>query len=405
MIPKSNYRNSTYFDEIYHARTAYEFIHDLPVYEWTHPPLGKIFISLGINIFGMTPFGWRIVGTLFGIMMVPVLYIFSKKMFGTTWISTLSTVVFSFEFMHFTQSRIATIDVYITFFIMMMYLFMYKYCDEYVGKKSLGSSFVPLALSGLFMGLGVACKWTGAYAGIGLALIFFVTLFVKKNHDKISNIDIYKTTGFCIAAFVVVPLIIYVLSYIPFLRSNNGGFYDIIQNQINMLTYHGETVVNSEHFFSSKWYEWIIDYRPIWYYTGTNGTLTENISAFGNPLVWISGLLAFFYCVYDAVCYRNKNAIFLVVSYLAQLLPWVFVERTTFIYHYFPCVPFLILMIAHFIHRMYQKHKGTKAFYIGFTIATVLLFIMFYPAISGFPVDGDYVRNFLIWAPSWHLIG
>ena len=172
-----------------------------------------------------------------------------------------------------------------------------------------------------------------------------------------------------------------------------------------MLTYHGETVVNSEHFFSSKWYEWIIDYRPIWYYTGTNGTLTENISAFGNPLVWISGLLAFFYCVYDAVCYRNKNAIFLVVSYLAQLLPWVFVERTTFIYHYFPCVPFLILMIAHFIHRMYQKYKGTKAFYIGFTIATVLLFIMFYPAISGFPVDGDYVKNFLIWAPSWHLIG
>ncbi len=401
----SNYRNSTYFDEIYHARTAYEFIHDLPVYEWTHPPLGKTFISLGINVFGMTPFGWRIIGTLFGIMMVPVIYIFSKKMFGTTWISTLTTIVFSFDFMHFTQSRIATIDVYVTFFIMLMYLFMYKYCDEYLGKKSIYKTFIPLALSGIFMGLGVSCKWTGAYAGVGLAVIFFLSIFLKRKRTEITNTDIYKTTGFCVLAFVIVPLLIYALSYIPFLHSNDGGFNDIIQNQIDMLTYHGETVVDSEHYFSSPWYQWIIDYKPIWYYTGTNGMLTENISAFGNPLVWISGLLAFLYCIYDALCYRNKNATFLVISYIAQLLPWVFVARTTFIYHYFPCVPFLVLMIAHFIHRMYQKYKGIKIFYIGFTIATVILFIMFYPSISGFPVDGNYVRNFLLWLPSWHLIG
>ncbi len=401
----SNYRNSTYFDEIYHARTAYEFIHEIPVYEWTHPPLGKTFISLGITAFGMTPFGWRIAGTLFGIMMIPLLYIFSKKMFGATWISTLSTIVFSFDFMHFTQSRIATIDVYVTFFIMMMYLFMYKYCDEYLGKKSTSRTFIPLALSGLFMGFGVACKWTGAYAGVGLAIIFFLNIFLKRKRDEITNKDIYKTAVFCVLAFVIVPLLIYVFSYFPFVRSNNGGFDAIIQNQIDMFTYHGKTVVDSEHPFSSEWFKWIVDYRPIWYYTGTNGTLTENISAFGNPLVWISGLLAFLYCIYDAIFYSNKNASFLVISYLAQLLPWVFVERTTFIYHYFPCVPFLVLMIAHFIHRIHQKYKGTKVFYIGFAIATIILFIMFYPSISGFPVIGDYVKNFLIWLPSWNLIG
>lgn len=401
----SNYRNSTYFDEIYHARTAYEFIHELPVYEWTHPPLGKTFISLGIKAFGMTPFGWRIAGTLFGIMMVPLLYIFSKKMFGKTWISTLSTIVFSFDFMHFTQSRIATIDVYVTFFIMLMYLFMYIYCDEYLGKKFTSKTFIPLSLSGLFMGFGVACKWTGVYAGAGLAVIFFLCIFLKRKRNEISSNDIYKTIGFCVAAFVIVPLLIYALSYIPFLRSNGGGFGAIIQNQIDMFTYHGETVVESEHPFSSQWFKWIVDYRPIWYYTGTNGTLTENISAFGNPIVWISGLLAFFYCIYDVILYHNKNAGFLVISYLAQLLPWVLVERTTFIYHYFPCVPFLVLMVAHFVHRMYQKYKGTKVFYIGFAIATVILFIMFYPSISGFPVDGNYVRKFLIWLPSWCLIG
>ena len=48
------------FDEIYHARTAYEHILGMKPYENSHPPLGKLFISLGILAFGMNPFGWRI---------------------------------------------------------------------------------------------------------------------------------------------------------------------------------------------------------------------------------------------------------------------------------------------------------------------------------------------------------
>ena len=405
-VPDSaNYRNSTYFDEIYHARTAYELIHELPVYEWTHPPLGKIFISQGINLFGMTPFGWRIIGTLFGILMVPILYVFTKKMFGLTWISGLSSIVFAFDFMHFTQSRIATIDVYVTFFIMLMYLFMYKYAYEHLGKKPFKNTLVSLGLSGIFMGLGIACKWTGAYAGAGLAVIFFWALYSKYKKGEIAVKDILKTICFCLGAFVAVPILIYALSYIPFIRANDGGFYDMIQNQIDMFSYHGKTVVSSTHPFSSQWYKWIVNYRPIWYYSGTNGNLSENISAFGNPIVWISGLLAFFYCVYDAIKNRDKNAIFLVVSYLAQLLPWTFVTRTTFIYHYFPCVPFLVLMIAHFVYKTYRKNKAIKPYFIAFTVISVLLFIMFYPAISGFPVNGDYVRDFLRWLPSWQLIG
>ena len=44
------YENSSYFDEIYHARTAYEHILGLEPYENTHPPLGKHIISIGIQI-------------------------------------------------------------------------------------------------------------------------------------------------------------------------------------------------------------------------------------------------------------------------------------------------------------------------------------------------------------------
>ena len=47
----STYYNSTYFDEIYHARTAYEHLRGVYPYEVSHPPLGKEILSLGIVLF------------------------------------------------------------------------------------------------------------------------------------------------------------------------------------------------------------------------------------------------------------------------------------------------------------------------------------------------------------------
>lgn len=56
-IREPTYYDETMFDEVYHGRTAYEFLHGLSIYENTHPPLGKSIISIGIALFGMNPFG------------------------------------------------------------------------------------------------------------------------------------------------------------------------------------------------------------------------------------------------------------------------------------------------------------------------------------------------------------
>ena len=64
--------NSSYFDEIYHARTALEHMRGMHPYEISHPPLGKLLIALGMAIWGVTPFGWRFTGTLFGAAMLPL---------------------------------------------------------------------------------------------------------------------------------------------------------------------------------------------------------------------------------------------------------------------------------------------------------------------------------------------
>ena len=79
MVPdKPTYYDEAYFDEIYHPRTAWEHIRGIEPYEISHPPLGKLIMGVGIRLFGMTPFGWRFMGTLFGVGMLPLLYVFLK---------------------------------------------------------------------------------------------------------------------------------------------------------------------------------------------------------------------------------------------------------------------------------------------------------------------------------------
>jgi dolichyl-phosphate-mannose-protein mannosyltransferase len=417
--------NSTYFDEIYHARTGYELLHGLPVYEWTHPPLGKIFISLGIAIFGMVPFGWRIVGTIFGILMIPAIYLFAKRLFKHSWLAVVTCLLFTFDFMHFVQTRIATIDVYVTFFIILMYYFMYKYYTMSFYDTPLRKTLVPLALSGLCMGLGIASKWTGVYAGCGLAVLFFLTLFRRfreysyaktKPRGQTDGIqheaviqsfqsNTIKTLLWCCLFFIVVPIIIYLLAYIPYVRCTGGGFASILKNQADMLTYHSKTVLTSTHPFSSHWYEWPIMRRPIWYYSSAvSNTVKEGISAFGNPLVWWLGIAAFVYMIYLAIAKKDKTALFLIIAYLAQLVSWIPVTRITFIYHYFPCVPFIVLMLGHSIYRLYQANHNYK--YAAFVYAglVVVLFAFFYPVLSGLPMNVEFVKTWMEWFPTWILI-
>ena len=119
----STYYNSTYFDEIYHARTAYEHLRGVYPYEVSHPPLGKEILSLGIVLFGMTPFGWRFMGTLFGVAMLPLMWDLLRRMFRDDRVALCGAALLAFDFMHLTQTRIATIDSFATFFILLMYLF------------------------------------------------------------------------------------------------------------------------------------------------------------------------------------------------------------------------------------------------------------------------------------------
>jgi hypothetical protein len=132
LVPyRPNVLHSTYFDEVYFPRTALEQLLDWPViYENTHPPLGKDIMQVGIAIMGMTPFGWRWLGTLTGALMLPLMYAMAKRLFKDSYWATFCTLFLAADFMHFVQTRIGTVDSYLVLFIMAPYHFMLVYLDE-----------------------------------------------------------------------------------------------------------------------------------------------------------------------------------------------------------------------------------------------------------------------------------
>ncbi|MCH5252628.1 MAG: glycosyltransferase family 39 protein [Lachnospiraceae bacterium] len=421
----TTFRSGTYFDEIYHARTAYEMTQPgVYCYENTHPPLGKFLISIGIRIFGMNPFGWRIVGVIFGILMLPFMYLFGRRLFGCrTWAAGVLTFLFAFDFMHFTQTRISTIDVYGTFFIIAMFYFMLRYAQTSFYDTPLWKTFIPLGLSAIMMGLGCASKWTAVYAAAGLGIFFFTIMGVRyyeyrlaqKNPSGVtagisheSILEKFKknfigTIAFCVLFFIVIAGLIYLLSYIPFDNTSGDGlFKQMLDNQRDMFNYH--STLTSTHPYSSTWYEWPTMIRPVFYYSQTVADgLKEGISAFGNPLVWWAGIPAVLYMIYLIFREKDRCAIFLVFAYLVQYVPWMLVDRCIFAYHYFPSVPFVAMMIVYTMVRLVKKDKKWLKWVFIYCAAAFILFLMFYPVLSGQPVAYNYIRDALKWLPDWVL--
>ncbi|MBP3656996.1 MAG: phospholipid carrier-dependent glycosyltransferase [Clostridia bacterium] len=436
---KPSYHNSMYFDEIYHARTGYEHANALSTYETTHPPLGKVFMSWCIRLMGMTPFAWRFAGALCGVLMLPAMYLLAMTLLRDTKWAALSTLLMAADCMHFTQTRIATIDSFPVLFMMLMFMFMARWMRMSFYHQRLRDTFVPLALSGVFMGLAIASKWIGCYGAVGLAVLFFArfyelwrqSVYAKAHRDEHPAFERAAslfprcgaaTIAACCVFFVLVPIAIYIASYIPYLRYygevklNATLFRRVWDAQVLMFDYHKNLV--AEHYFASPWYEWPLIVKPMWYYAADykGAGMASSILAFGNPAVWWTGLAGILfvlgYSVYRCAMpamrlipgrddHYDRALPVIAVGFLSAYLPWVLVSRLTFIYHYFASVPFIILALAQglrYLHRHRPRTAVVLAALLG--AAAAALFIAFYPLASGLEVPRAWC-DAVSWFDNW----
>jgi len=412
------YMSETFFDEIYYVKTAENYLKLEYPYEWTHPPLGKLIIAFGIFALGYNPFVWRITGVVFATFMLPIIYLLGKRLFGT-WIGAFtSAFLLTFDFMHFTMARMATVDTYVVFFSLASQLFFLIYIKD-VFKNGWKASIIPLFLGFLFFALGFSTKWFILYGFIGLiAFILILRLrdVIKLKETWSARLNALLDPPFyLLPLFLLVAILVYFLTFIPDMIVGRS-IVDVLGLQGSMYIYH--STLSATHPFSSAWWSWPLMLRPVWLYVSYLPLdVKSTITLLGNPAVWWSGFISIIIVTAKAIPGRfwkklpklqvlAKNqpgvdwiALFIAVVFFFQWVPYVFISRITFIYHYYLNVPLLCLASAYLVSKCWSSKWG-KIATIALLAVVVILFTLFFPVISGMPSSTTSIES-LKWFDSW----
>ncbi len=438
MTVKPSYLNSTYFDEIYHGRTAYEFVKGSSVYETTHPQFGKDLLSLGILIFGMNPFGMRVVHALMGILLMVLLFFLGRQILATRFGAYCTMGLGMIDFMPLVQSRYATIDTTSVLFIGLMYLFTFKFIREQESGAPLRKSLPTVVLLMVSFALGAGVKWTVVYGFAGvvgcIALLKLgqylryrqeracLTVTAKKKGQNLGEqrIQQLQTIGkifwkgnvgvtiliFVLAFFLIVPGLYY-LGYLPYLNSqgireafSTKAVTEIIKNQRDMFNYHSQ--LQASHPFASSWWSWPFCFKPLWVYRAAHAGpgMKGTIVSMGNPLIWWLGVIAIVIMGYHLITNRRFSIFYMVlIGFFSLYLPWVLVSRCTFIYHFYPALPLYFIMIAFLLESLWEQGITGKRLVYAYFSAALLLLVLFYPALTGLEVPQAYADRVLNWFP------
>lgn len=169
-----------------------------------------------------------------------------------------------------------------------------------------------------------------------------------------------------------------------------------------MFNYHSTLV--AEHYYSSPFYEWPIIWMPLLDANdAVDSVRVSAVSCMGNPAIWWTGIFCEFYVLFRWIIKKDKKAGFLFIAYLAQYVPWMSISRITFIYHYFPAILFVMLMMGYTMLHVMESFSWGKTAITFYMAIAVFIFFLFFPVISGLPVSKEYGLH-LRWLKDWILV-
>lgn len=380
-----SYPKGYYFDEVYNAFTtvemakgnidAWEWFHTSPVkgtaYGWTHPPLAKYLAGVGVQIFGINEFGWRVVNAAIGVAVIYLVYQLGLELLQShTWALVAATLAAS-DGLLLVQSRINMNDIVATFFILLAFLAFISVQKKFTKFRVIRLAFV--------LGLLVAVKWTGLYA-----IAVFGSWLGLQNIKNIKRLIILGL------AFCIIPLI-YVLSYAPYFYLG-GTWANFMELQNQMWWYN--THLNATHTYQSLWWTWPFDLRPVWYFVDYAGENVANIYALGNPLLLWMSIPAVFYVIWQSWVKKDWRLWTIVCGLLAFWLPWARAPRIMFFYHYLPDIPFLCLALA------FAFSKSPRWITTAGITLILAAFVYFFPLWTAMHVPSEWAKQYF-WLASW----
>ena len=406
---KRTFLNSTYFDEYFYVANGYDVLNGDEMFDRSHPPLASTLIVLLTKNFGISPFVYRFSGNLLGVLMIPLLYVFALKMFNSRNTALFAAFLLAFDFMHFVQSRVAVIEVFLVFFVLLACFLLYcLFIDSYEEERPLRLWLLPL--TGVVIGLALSCKWTGGY--VVLAAIPICTIIGRNESRKLKRRSVLRFTFIALSSILVTPAAVYFCSFVPVMLAQGGVSYFFDYNAFMAGFHEG---YYPQLIFASEWYEWLTVTTPFLYDSNAlvvDGTMMRSsIVCMGNPLLWWlfipatvgAGIILLNRNVRTVIGERG-NAVYLLVLIAMMFLPWPFIGRVKFIYYFFMYVPIFILLLCMGIRHLLHIGWISKLSVMAFSTLIVVTFGLFYPILSGMLIDPEPVRSWLQVLPGWHLV-
>jgi len=395
--------NHYYFDEVYHVVTAEAYANNNPAaydpfapapkkgtaYDWLHPPLAKLIQAGSINLLGDKPLGWRLPSVLFGTALIPATFLLAFLYFGKRTALFAATVI-AFENLTLVMSRITMNDIFVTFFIVLSFIF----CKLYIDRPKLKW----ILLTALSLGMAVGSKWTGAYA---IAAIFaFLFIYTIK----------FKRIDWKILLVLVIPPICYLLSYSQYWLQGHTvtDFINLhkqiwwYQNRHDLQHSYGTTpiyCVPQGLEGPKQWCPWILDVRGVYLSYEPYGTDRAGyIYLLGNPIVFWIGVIAVSYILGKLFESPKRDKTLILLGYFIFWVPWIFSPRIMFLYHYLPSIPFMAVIIGYFLKDIY----GTKFKYVSLLLLmlVIIAFFYFYPISIGYPIPIADIDKYM-WLKTW----
>ncbi len=370
------------FDEVYHAFTARQYIHNHieawewwtnppagVAYEWTHPPLAKYGMVIGMLLYGENSFGWRVGSATFGVISILGLYLLVSSVTQNKKIALIASFLLSIEGLHIAQSRIAMNDIYmLAFYIWALYLA--------VKSRWKGTA--------ILYGLALSCKWSALYGVIPLALIY-----LHDYNPKTWNFYALLTHFMFALRLLFIALCVYVLTFTPFILAGHTWeqWWELHRQ---MWYYHTHLVAT--HAYQSTPLQWIFAARPVWYYVKYLDQSISNIYAQSNPIILWLGLVA---VVLQFIKILRYPYSLFVLLYAIFTLPWVISPRIMFFYHYLPSTVFLCTILATWLSSIEKKWM------IYILLISTISLIIISPMIYGFSMSTVYWNTFFKIFPSW----
>jgi dolichyl-phosphate-mannose-protein mannosyltransferase len=401
-LPFLAFPTEEYFDEVYHATSAGQYLAGEAPVEWVHPPTAKLLIATGVAVFGYKPWAWRLPSALAGIALAPVFFLFARRALRTERAAILATVLLLADGVYLVQSRIAMTNIFAVLFQVAAAWFLLRAALAERLKA------LDMVLLGLALGLALSTRWTSLWA----AGFFGLVLLVVRGRRLFRPRELLLVA----LAFVVLPTALYVLSYAPLMQQwqsrgevndARGALKRLVLEQRNVWSYHAN--LNATHPYFSKWWTWPWLYRPTWYFFENKGDVVRGIIAVGNPALWWLSVPAAAWALFTGAQARDRRRLFAGAGFCLLYLPWGLAPRTLNYSHYlFEAIPYACLCVGMMLDFHWDEPRGPGApLARSYVAVTVLIFLVFVPMLTALPIPSSWFFARLLgvgvwtWFPSW----